>query len=160
MFAYIPLNFEGGNNTVDAAIALSSAGELGKATPLDGYGTPNSATVAALVGTIDLEALRDQAVQKYGRTTGLTTGTVGAVNVAVNVGYSSGTARFVDQILVEGGKGGFLKSGDSGSLLVTLDDAANPVGLLFASGRGGKIAIANRIDLVLDALGVTIDGKP
>ena len=98
-------------------------------------------------------------MQKYGRTTGLTTGTVSAVNVTVNVGYNNGTARFVDQILVDGDKGGFLNSGDSGSVLAEHGSLSlRPVGLLFASGRGGKIAIANRIDLVLNAFGVTIDG--
>ena len=76
----------------------------------------------------------------------------------MNVGYSSGTARFVDQIVVEGNKGGFLKAGDSGSLLVT-NPGRNPVGLLFAAGRGGKIAIANPIDYVLSAFGVAIDGN-
>ena len=69
----------------------------------------------------------------------------------MNVSYSSGTAHFVGQIVVDGDKGGFLKAGDSGSLLVT-KDGANPVGLLFASGRGGKVAIANPIDEVLGAL--------
>ena len=137
-------------HTVDAAIALSSIGALGNGTPLDGYGVPDSSTVPASPG---------QRVQKYGRTTGLTTGTVSAVNVTVNVGYNNGTARFVDQILVDGDKGGFLNSGDSGSVLAEHGSLSlRPVGLLFASGRGGKIAIANRIDLVLNAFGVTIDG--
>ena len=72
---------------------------------------------------------------------------------------NNGTARFVDQILVDGDKGGFLNSGDSGSVLAEHGSLSlRPVGLLFASGRGGKIAIANRIDLVLNAFGVTIDG--
>jgi hypothetical protein len=35
----------------------------------------------------------------------------------------------------------------------------NPVGLLFAGNRSGKIAIANRIDFVINTLGVTIDGE-
>ena len=48
-------------------------------------------------------------------------------------------------------------AGDSGSLLVT-DPDKNPVGLLFAGDSSGKFAIANQIDDVLDALGVTVDG--
>ena len=136
-------------NTIDAAIALSSVDDLGNATPSDGYGTPSSTIADEFLG---------QKVQKYGRTTGLTTGTVAAIHATVRVGYGSGIARFVDQIIVEGDKGGFLKAGDSGSLLVTYDtDDANPVGLLFAAGRGGKIAVANPIDLVLDAFSVSID---
>ena len=97
-------------------------------------------------------------VQKYGRTSALTAGTVTAVNGIVNVYYGTGTARFVDQVFVESQKP-FLKSGDSGSLLVTRDAAASPVGLLFASGSSGKFAIANRIDLVLGRFGVEVDGK-
>lgn len=142
----------GGHNTIDAAIALSSEGLLGNATPLDGYGTPSSFTVPATIG-LD--------VQKYGRTTGLTMGTVTTINATVNVGYSAGTACFQDQIIVESSKGAFIKSGDSGSGLVTDDDGItnqNPVGLLFAGSRSGKVAIANPIDYVLDEFFVAVDG--
>ena len=97
-------------------------------------------------------------VQKHGRTTGLTKGTVAAINTTVNVGYSIGTVCFTGQIVVDGSKGGFIKSGDSGSGLVTDDGNADPVGLLFAGTRSGKTAIANNIDDVLDAFGVTVDG--
>ena len=55
-------------------------------------------------------------------------------------------------------KGRFLKAGDSGSLLVT-DPGRNPVGLLFAGNRSGKLAIANQIEDVLAAFGMTVDGK-
>ena len=43
--------------------------------------------------------------------------------------------------------------------MVTDDDAANPVGLLFAGNADGTMAIANPIDSVLDHFGVVIDGK-
>ncbi len=136
------------SNTIDAAIALSSEANLGNATPSNGYGTPKSATVSAAVGLN---------VQKYGRTTELTKGVITAFNATVNVGYSTGTARFVDQIIVQSTKP-FLKAGDSGSLLVT-DPDSDPVGLLFAGNRSGKLAVANRIDLVLERFGVDIDGN-
>lgn len=132
-------------NTIDAAIALhNSPRELKNHTPSDGYGTPCSTPIAESVG---------QAVQKYGRTTGLTKGTVDAISASFYVGYDQGTARFVDQIVIKGG--GFSKGGDSGSLVV---DAAQhkPVALLFAGGRG--VTIANPIDAVLGAFNVTIDG--
>lgn len=148
LYDFVDLLFDGSDNTIDAAIALSDTGRLGNATPVDGYGAPGLTTVTDYVG---------QSVQKYGRTTGLTTGTVSVINATVRVGYNSGTARFVDQIVVDGNKGGFLKAGDSGSLLVENNADAAPVGLLFASGRGGKIAIANPIDDVLTAFGVLID---
>ena len=51
---------------------------------------------------------------------------------------------------------GFSDRGDSGSLIVTIDDC-KPVGLLFAGNT--DITIANKIDVVLDALRVQIDGK-
>jgi hypothetical protein len=137
------------SNTIDAAIAATTSAQLGTATPSGGYGEPSSAPVAAAPGL---------PVQKYGRTSSLTTGVVIATNGIVNVSYGSGTARFVEQVFVEGQKP-FLKSGDSGSLLVTGDASANPVGLLFASGSSGKFAIANPIGAVLARFGVEVDGK-
>lgn len=139
-------------NTIDAAIASVSSADLGKATPAGGYGTPSSTTLPATA------ALLGRSVQKYGRTTALTSGNVVAINGTVNVGYSAGTARFVHQIFVEGRKP-VLKAGDSGSLLVSNDANANPVGLLFAGDSSGKFGIANPIGPVLARFGVTIDGK-
>ena len=81
-----------------------------------------------------------------------------AVNGIVDVSYDAGTARFVNQVIVQSSKA-FLKAGDSGSLLVTNNAAANPVGLMFAADSSGKYAIANPIGPVLSQLGVTIDGK-
>ncbi|MCH8288633.1 MAG: carboxypeptidase regulatory-like domain-containing protein, partial [Candidatus Marinimicrobia bacterium] len=76
----------------------------------------------------------------------------------VNVHYSSGIAKFVKQIIVESGTR-FIGGGDSGSLLVTDNADLNPVGLLFAGNSDGTMAIANRIDLVLDRFGVIVDGE-
>ena len=139
-------------NVMDAAIAVSNTADLGNATPSDGYGTPKSATVAASI---------NQKVKKYGRTTGETKGQVIAINAIVDVGYSAGVARFVDQIIISPGT--FSAGGDSGSLIV--DDskgkdktnARKPVGLLFAGSS--LVTIANPIDAVLDRFGVTIDGE-
>ena len=150
LYAFEPIIFStSANNKIDAAIALSSTDDLWNSTPADGYGTPKSLPVTAFVG---------QSVQKYGRTTSLTKGVITGINATVNIGYSSGTAKFVDQIIVQGNKP-VIKAGDSGSLVVT-DPGLNPVGLLFAGNRSGKLAVANRIDLVLSAFGVTIDGTP
>ena len=62
----------------------------------------------------------------------------------------------VGQIIVEAKKP-IIKGGDPGSLLVT-DPNNEPVGLLFAGNSSGKLAVANQIDVVPAALGVTIDG--
>jgi hypothetical protein len=154
--AYKPIVFSRrGSNTIDAAIAQILSGNDGKplvgiATPLDGYGTPSNTIKTLTKDDVGL------AVQKYGRTTSLTKGTITGINAIVNVGYSSGTARFVDQIIVQSSTA-FIGAGDSGSLLVT-DSGRNPVGLLFAGDQTGTYAVANRIDLVLGAFDVTVDG--
>jgi len=137
------------NNRLDAAIALTSADNLGTSTPADGYGEPRTNSTAATLG---------QAVQKYGRTTGLTTGLVSGINATINVNYNTGTARFVDQILISDGR--FSQGGDSGSLVVTQSRGRNdrrPVGLLFAGST--THTIANPIDLVLERFGVRVDGS-
>lgn len=147
---YKPIDFDGGENTIDAAIALSNVGELGYSTPADdGYGTPSSMTTEATVG---------QSVRKYGRTTGLTEGEVSEVSVAVDVCYEAAgprhckkSARFVDQIAIT--PGSFSGGGDSGSLIV--DQTNHPVGLLFAGSSSRTLA--NRIDPVLEHFFVTID---
>ena len=63
--AYQTIDFNGGTNTMDAAIALTSTSNVGTGTPADGYGLPSPNTAQAFIG---------QAVQKYGRTTGLQPG--------------------------------------------------------------------------------------
>ncbi len=149
LYDFEPINFGSGTNTIDAAIALSSTGQLGQATPPGGYGIPNSKTSEAKVGL---------GVKKYGRTSSLTKGTITGINAKINVTYESGTATFVNQIVVRSSKP-FIKAGDSGSLLVTNDPNAYPVGLLFAGNGSGTYACANRIQDVLAAFLVTIDGK-
>lgn len=148
--AFVPVIFYPfGLNTIDAAIVECSEATLGNSTPDDGYGIPNSTTTGAYIG---------QAVQKYGRTTGLTKGTVTAVNGAFFVQYSTGFAIFMDQIVVEGNIESFSGPGDSGSLVVTDNLSCNPVGLLFAGSSSQTII--NPIDAVLGAFsGVSIDGE-
>ncbi len=135
-------------NTVDAAIAKTTVDQVGTDTPADGYVTPSSTTVPAVLG---LE------VQKYGRTTDLTTGTVTGVNATVVIKYDKGLARFVGQVVVQSSNGSFSAGGDSGSLIVTVE-GNHPVALLFAGSSTSTIG--NPIDLVLGAFGVSIDGTP
>lgn len=141
------------SNTMDAAIAGSVTDNLGNATPSDdGYGTPSSTTLGASV---------DLPVQKYGRTTGLTTGQVAEINVTATVCYEgfaifcTKAATFVDQISITPGE--FSDGGDSGSLIVTNDANKNPVGLLFAGSSSRTLA--NPIDPVLQEFGITVDGS-
>ncbi|HEU4799992.1 MAG TPA: hypothetical protein VFS94_05115 [Gemmatimonadales bacterium] len=144
---FVPISFSG-NNTVDAAIASTTTGDVGTATFSGGYGEPNSTTSNATIG---------MAVQKCGRTTSCTRGSVTSINATINVQYSSGVARFVNQVVIDGRRGAFSKAGDSGSLIVTDNSSANPVALLFAGSN--TITIGNPINAVLSALGVQIDGK-
>jgi hypothetical protein len=162
-------------NTIDAAIAHSTPGEIGFETPTDkdgsplGYGAPKLTIHAAygdpvVIGDESLSLLLHQSVQKFGRTTGNTIGTVDAINATVNVCYDDScdkVARFVNQLIIT--PGSFSAGGDSGSLIVTKDadpaENAKPVGLLFAGSNTNTIA--NRIDLVLNRFDVTIDsGAP
>jgi hypothetical protein len=143
--AFVTIKFDGSDNKVDAAIALSDAAQLGKASPAVYNWTPKSAPLAA--------ALK-MSVKKVGRTTGQTFGTVKGINATVNVGYDLGVARFVGQILI--GNATFSAGGDSGSLIVKKSDNS-PVGLLFAGSS--SVTIANKISDALVALAVTVDGN-
>jgi hypothetical protein len=165
LHAFAPIDFAGGNNWIDAAIALSTPTNLANATPVDdGYGTPNS----EIFGDANSDRIIDNPstllnvpVKKYGRTTKLTSGTITGINATVDICYEVlfifcvKSARFVDQLIIT--PGGFSGGGDSGSLIVTDNTSANPVGLLF--GGSGTQTIANRIDHVLAWFNVDIDGS-
>ncbi len=170
---YQPILFNGGYNSIDAAIALSSTSQLSNGTPITdqnqeaGYGVPNS----EIFGDTDGDGFFDDKndllglyVQKFGRTSGMTHGQVTDINVTVDVCYEPfwfwcltwGT--FVDQIgITSVGPTPFSEGGDSGSLIVSDDENKQLVGLLFA-GNETK-TLANRIDLVLDRFNVTVDGE-
>jgi hypothetical protein len=129
-----------GNNTIDCAIALPDPGRPFTGAEAGGY-TPSSTVVSPSVGL---------AVKKTGRTSGLTSGTIQAINVTIQVQYSGGVATFVNQIMTPGS---FIRSGDSGSLMVT-QSGNNPVGLCFAGGSGGSFA--NPIGPVLSRFNATV----
>jgi hypothetical protein len=170
---YQPILFNGGYNSIDAAIALSSTSQLSNGTPNTdqnqeaGYGVPSS----EIFGDTDGDGFFDDKndllglyVQKFGRTSGMTHGQVTDINVTVDVCYEPfwfwcltwGT--FVDQIGITSVEPTpFSEGGDSGSLIVSDDENKQLVGLLFA-GNETK-TLANRIDLVLDRFNVTVDGE-
>jgi hypothetical protein len=137
------------DNIIDAAVALSSTANLGRSTPSNGYGTPRSAPLPASL---------NQSVQKYGRTSALTRGSVTGINATVLVTYDSGTARFVNQVIARSSSGAMIQAGDSGSVLVTYP-GRNPVALLFAGNSSGSMAIGNPIGPVLARFGVSVDGE-
>ena len=148
------IDFSGASNAIDAAIASVNGGDVTGLTPAPGvgYGAPGTSTVVAEL---------DMSVQKFGRTTNLTSGTVQEIDVTVNVCYEgfiicTKLARFDGQFTVSDGS--FSAGGDSGSLIVTNDAGKNPVGLLFAGSS--TRTIANPIDAALEAFGVTITTDP
>jgi len=149
LYDYEPIIFStAANNIMDAALVAVDTATVGTATLNDGYGSPLSETVVAVPG---------MTVMKYGRTTGFTSGTVDAINVTVNIGYDSGVARFIEQIIIKPAR--FSDGGDSGSLIVVEGgaDDRKPVGLLFAGSHA--YTIANPIGPVLDRFGATIQGE-
>jgi hypothetical protein len=163
LFAFKPINFSGGANTFDAAIARSTPAELGFASPTDdGYGAPSSQIFGDANGDgmfDDVNSLLGLPVQKYGRTTKLTHGQITGINGTVTVCYEVlyifciKSATYTNQLIVDAA--GFSGGGDSGSLIVTDNGSLNPVGLLFAGSS--TQTIVNRIDLVLSYFNVSID---
>lgn len=135
-------------NTVDAAIAVVSNGYVWSDGSILDIGVPSASTRMPYVGL---------SVKKSGRTTGLSFGTVTAINVTMDVVYEGNrTARFINQIRITPGT--FSSGGDSGALVVE-NVATNPraVGLLFAGGSGSTLA--NPINDVLNAFRVRMVGE-
>lgn len=110
-----------------------------------------SNTVLNLPGTITYELAdvwEEQTVQKSGRTTGYTTGTVLAIGATVDVEFDPGqVARFSDQIIADN----FSDGGDSGSAVFDME--GNAVGLLFAGSH--LVTILNPMKTVFKELGIT-----
>jgi hypothetical protein len=135
---FVRISFSG-NNTVDCALAQLTTTSV--CSMVNNLYTPGTTTVSPSVGL---------AVKKVGRTSGLTHGTIAGINVSYG---SPGVATFVNQIYVASS---FIRSGDSGSLMVT-ESGANPVGLCFAGGTHSSFA--NPIGPVLQALACTVCGN-
>ena len=166
-FNLVPIDFTpGAQNIVDAAIAFTTP--TFASAEILGIGQPNPALGFATVG---------MPITKSGRTTGVTTGTVLAVNASVNVNYGScGTASYIKQVITSAGLG---DSGDSGS--VVLEQGTNtPVGLYFAGSAtigimnpildvymalkvfadtDGPVAVASEADLLSQAAALPVDQR-
>ena len=97
-------------------------------------------------------------VAKSGRTTGFTTGTVGAINASVNVQYQKNCGQgkkfvvsYTNQVVITGNT--FSAGGDSGSLIVS-NTGHNPVALLFAGSS--TVTIGNPIGEVISKLSAVL----
>jgi hypothetical protein len=120
--------------------------------------------VGGIADTVVGDPALGMPVQKMGRTSCLTTGTVAALDANVTVNYSDVVkhprlANFINQILVTGSvlTPTFGAAGDSGSLIVSQDDCPQAVALLFA-GNGNGLTIANPITSVLSATNTSMVG--
>jgi hypothetical protein len=149
-----PISFSS-NNTMDAAIA-----ELFDAADATGA---RRRTRTALRGRRRRMPASVMNVQKFGRTTGHTTGQVAETNVTVSVCYvtrgpfmCASAATFVGQFTIT--PGNFSSGGDSGSLIVTNNSNRSSVGLLFAGST--ERTIANPIGPVFSRFGVGIETNP
>src|SRR5262245_16089728 len=146
-------------NNVDCAVAALRAGTMDSSGFIEGLngtgGAPSTAIASPAVGL---------AVQKSGRTTGHTTGTIGAIDTSVKVQYQircgQGKKYFINytnQVLINSST--FSAGGDSGSLILTnTGSCAHPVALLFAGSS--STTIGNPIGEVMTkmsaALGATL----
>lgn len=144
---FVPVDFNGGGNEVDAGFVQSS--DLDVSSEILNLGPQVNNVVPAFAG---------QSVQKEGRTTACTEGTVNAINVTINItgdGPSCALETFTNQILVLPASPSteFGAPGDSGSPVVDADN--NAVGLLFAGDNVGD-AYANPIGALLSALNVSL----
>lgn len=143
---YVPITFDPAvplsqhQNLVDAAIAEGNFADLDREVFWSGQVRGWRPRSNVSVGTL---------VKKTGRTTNFTTGRITAINVTVDVGYGGGrTARFRDQIITTP----LSSPGDSGSLIMTLDNVA--VGLLYAGSS--QATIANQIENVRNLLRIEV----
>jgi len=137
-------------NNVDCAIAAVRAGQMDSTGFIEGLngtgGQPSSSIATPSVG---------MAVQKSGRTTGHTTGTINSTNTSVSVQYQKNcgsgrkyTISYTNQVVINSTT--FSAGGDSGSLILTNTSCAHPVALLFAGSSTDTIG--NPISAVLSAL--------
>jgi hypothetical protein len=141
---FIPIA-AGQPNTVDCAIAEILDPKTVSATFLP--------RVGRLASPDPIDALEGMHVEKTGRTTGFTTGSVMDVSADITVGYDVGNVTFQDQILIVGDRKPFSGPGDSGSVIV--DRATRRATALLFAGSDTH-TIANHLSDVLARLGVSL----
>ena len=134
----------GSTNKVDAALVKFDSPAAHARTIVGLPGAPSGVATSLKFG---------QVLRKSGWKTKVTSGQFMYI-VTFNVAYHGGTAKFIDQIGIDGGGVVFADKGDSGAVVV---NAANEVaGLLFAAAPQSCLGFANPIDDVAAALGVSV----
>jgi len=132
---YVPLLSYPTANYVDCAVAKPIANDLI---------IPDILGIGKVRGSVS-PAL-GMRVQKSGRTSAVSYGTILVLNARINVDYGDRVLRFDKQIVTTR----LSSPGDSGSLVLSLDNYA--VGLLFAGSE--RVTVVNPIDPVLGLLKV------
>jgi hypothetical protein len=144
LFDFVPIDFAGGYNKVDVAVAkilnfsnvymsiLNIGGVTGKRLP--GVG---------------------ETVTKMGRSTGLTRGGVIDDSATVVVEYTAGIAKFTDVFIAEGSQ--IINPGDSGSPVLTSDGKF--AGLVFAGNDKGTDLVACKYTHIESELASRINRK-
>lgn len=146
-------------SNVDCAVAQLRTGTMDSTGFIEGLngpgGIPSTTIVSPSVG---------MAVQKSGRTTGHTTGTIGSVNTSVSVQYQARcgqgrkfTISYTNQVVINSSS--FSAGGDSGSLILTNNGScAHPVALLFAGSSSSTIGnpIGEVVTKLSAALGTSV----
>jgi hypothetical protein len=146
---FIPLP-DLGSSDVDAAFVVSDNDLVSSV--IFGIGAPGST-----IREPD-ETLLRETVRKSGRTTGVTEGTVEAVNASIRFfDYGCGLVNLTNQILVSR-VDSFAASGDSGAPVVTL--ANEPVGMVVGRNPSGTDVLVESIGAALDALSVDLFTAP
>jgi hypothetical protein len=158
---YQPGPYDGGTSQDTIAllerwVPLKSTGNLvdgALATPLDQSDvSPNHYDFGVVSGPYKKPKV-GMVCQKGGRTTGLTTGVVDAVDVSILVGYGRyGNLVFDNQVIVASSEV-FVQGGDSGSLTVE-KDSKKPIGVLYAGSEDGLLAVINDFSVFSDMLDV------
>lgn len=155
---YVRIDFNG-RNQMDAAWAEFT--ESGRVLDARAICDSSGQFHRPLVPAKPIPGFPDQDVRKVGRSTGLTLGSIEAVDVDnVVVDYDRKRARFDGQMIVHSRcLNPFAIRGDSGSLLVTKENI--PVGLIFAvSPKGGMknsgVTFATPLQPILDTLDLEI----
>jgi hypothetical protein len=134
---------------VDAAVANRTA---------RGFLLSEIVEVGKLAGTEDPTV--GMAVQKRGRTTGLTSGVVQSVTISAkeDFGPPIGIVIMQNQMAVKGDSGAFTAGGDSGSVYVSTT-SKKVVGLHWGSDPSAGHSVGNWIKAVVSALAISIPSK-
>lgn len=142
---FVPLDFAGGENRFDCAIAEVQ----------DGVVLRDICSIGPVRGTV--VPTREMTVVKHGRTTGLTRGVITDVDADIRVDYEeAGIALLINTVAVRGlpPTTPFSAAGDSGSVI--LDSQRRACALLFAGSDTADITFANPIRAVLRRLRVRL----